>query len=148
MGSIDTTVSTEEYIYTWSRCKEYTSSGVSGLHFGYFKASCLDDTLVDIDRRFIEIPLSTGYSLSRWKKGIDVMIPKKIDSQRVDSLRTIVLFEADFNLSNKIIGKRVMVQAEKANCIAEEQFGSRKKNSAILHATNKQLVFDLKMCHF
>jgi hypothetical protein len=31
------------------------------------------------------------------------MLPKKIDSIRADELRTIVLFEADFNFINKYI---------------------------------------------
>lgn len=75
--------------------------------------------------------------------GIDIMIPKKADSQRVDKLRTIVLMEADFNFVNKIIGKRVMANAERANNLASEQYGSRKSKSSIVHATNKQLTFDI-----
>lgn len=71
------------------------------------------------------------------------MIPKKAASIRVDQLRTILLMESDFNLINKIIGKRAVTNAERANCVADEQFGSRKKMSAILHATNTQLVFDV-----
>jgi hypothetical protein len=54
-----------------------------------------------------------------------------------------MLFEADWKLINKIVGKRTMAQAEKANTIASEQYGSRKQKSAILHATNKQLLFDI-----
>jgi Reverse transcriptase (RNA-dependent DNA polymerase) len=98
---------------------------------------------MNIDRILAEISLTTGYALSRWKIGIDVMIPKKADSQRVDKLRTIVLMEADFNFLNKLIGKRVMIQAERTNSLADEQYGSRKNLSSILHATNKQLVFDI-----
>jgi Reverse transcriptase (RNA-dependent DNA polymerase) len=81
--------------------------------------------------------------LLRWHHGIDIMIPKKADSQRVDKLRTIVLMEADFNFINKIIGKRIMKNAETANNLAAEQYGSRKQMSSILHATNKQLTFDI-----
>ena len=46
---------------------------------------------------------------------------------RVDKLRTILLYEADFNLNNKYIGQGMMHKAEKAKVLAKEQYGSRKK---------------------
>jgi Reverse transcriptase (RNA-dependent DNA polymerase) len=71
------------------------------------------------------------------------MIPKKTDSLRAENLRTIMLMEADFNMLNKIIGRRIMSNAESANSIAPEQFGSRKNKGSILHALNKQLTVDI-----
>ena len=133
----------EEYRWMWHRGREFTSCGISGLHFGHFQASSNDPEIGAMDKWFIEVALRTGYSLQRWRKGIDVMIPKKVDSIRVDKLRTIVLLEPDFNFTNKIIGKRVMANAERAQSIAPEQFGSRKNKSAIIHAVNKQLTTDI-----
>jgi Reverse transcriptase (RNA-dependent DNA polymerase) len=101
------------------------------------------EKLLCLDKWFIEIALQTGYSLTRWHKGIDVMIPKKQDSIRVDKLRTIVLMEPDFNFMNKIIGKRVMNHAEKARSIAPEQFGRRKGKNSIQNAIKKQLATDI-----
>jgi Reverse transcriptase (RNA-dependent DNA polymerase) len=143
VGEISTDISPEEYIYSWSRTREYTTTGRSGIHFGHMKASCLDATLVETDRLFLEIALKSGYSLDRWKQGIDFFIPKKEDSIKVTKLRTIILFECDFNHLNKIVARRVMRQGEQAQTIALEQYGSRKRKSAILHATNKQLTFDI-----
>lgn len=143
-GSIDTSISTEEFQDGWRKCKEYTTSGKSGIHFGHFKASCMDPILTKLDRCMLEILLKSGYSLKRWLQCVDVMIPKKADSNRVDKLRTIVLLEADFNYMNKLIGKRVMHNAEAHNNIAPEQYGSRKRKSSIIHATNKQLTFDIQ----
>jgi hypothetical protein len=79
----------------------------------------------------------------RWQQGIDVMIPKKQDSLRVDKLRTIVLMGADFNFMIKIIGRRVMQNAERAKSLAFEEFGSRKQKSSIGIAVNKQLTTDI-----
>jgi hypothetical protein len=140
---IDCSLSTEQYIYEWSRGREFTSAGPSQVHFGHFKASCQDETLVELDRWMAELSFCSGYALQRWTKGIDVMIPKKNDSLRADQLRTIVLMEADFNFLNKIAGKRIMANAEKSNSIADEQFGSRKMKGAINHAVNKQLTLDI-----
>ena len=136
-------ITTEEYKWRWRKSREYTSCGHSGIHFGHFVASCANPELCALDKWFMEISLNTGNSLNRWYKGIDVMIPKKANSYKVDKLRTIVLMEPDFNYLNKIIGKRVMQTAEKANSIAPEQFGSRKQKSAIIHAVNKQLTTDI-----
>ena len=141
--AISTQITTDEYKWAWHRSREFTSCGRSGLHFGHFRASSEDRDLCELDKWFIETALRTGYSLSRWHTGIDVMIPKKVDSNKVDKLRTIVLMEPDFNFTNKIIGKRVMANAEKAGTIAPEQFGSRKKKSSIIHAINKQLTTDI-----
>jgi hypothetical protein len=68
---------------------------------------------------------------------------KKVNSLRAENLRTIVLMEADFNFLNKIIGRRIMANAEAARSIAEERFGSRKQKSSILHALNKQLAIEI-----
>jgi hypothetical protein len=38
------------------------------------------------------------------------------------------------------MGKRIMQNAERANTVAAEQFGSRKAKSAINHAVNKQIA--------
>ena len=89
----------------WHRSREFTSCGISGLHFGHFQASSNDFDIGTMDKWFIEVALRTGYSLRRWRIGIDVMIPKKVDSIRVDKLRTIVLLEPYFNFTNKIVGK-------------------------------------------
>jgi hypothetical protein len=142
-GPILSTISEEEFTYYWKRSREFTSTGPSGLHFGHFIASCDDSTLCDFDRWFLELSLKTGYSLPRWQKGIDVMIPKKVNNLRAEQLRTIVLMEADFNFLNKLIGRRIMANAEAAQSIAPEQFGSRKKKSSIMHALNKQLTIDI-----
>jgi hypothetical protein len=51
--------------------------------------------------------------------------------------------EPDFNLANKILGRRLMKNAESHGTLAPEQFGSRKRKCAINHAINKQLTVDI-----
>jgi hypothetical protein len=41
----------------------------------------------------------TGFSYSRWKKGVDVQLLKKKKDFRAEKLRTILLLEADFNMN-------------------------------------------------
>ena len=43
----------------------------------------------------------------------------------MDKLRTILLYEADFNMNNKYMGRVMMYKAEVAKLMAEEQYSSR-----------------------
>jgi hypothetical protein len=141
--NVSSIITKDQYIHAWKKGREFTATGLSQVHFGHFKASCQDDTLVELDRWMAELSFCSGYALSRWRRGVDVMIPKRTTSLRADQLRTIVLMEADFNFLNKLAGKRIMDNAENSCSIAEEQFGSRKAKGAINHAINKQLALDI-----
>jgi hypothetical protein len=83
--------------------------------------------------------MTFGILLDRWNSAIDVMIPKKQKSIDVSKLSTIMLFEADWNFLNKIVAQHTMAKAEITQTIPNEQYGSRKRKSAIFHATNKQI---------
>ena len=58
-------------------------------------------------------------------------------------MRTITLFASEFNINNKLLGKRIMEQAEKHKILEPEQFGSRKHHRSIMVALNQRLKFDL-----
>ena len=61
----------------------------------------------------------------------------------MSALRAILLFEADFNQNNKRFGRAVMYNAEDLCLLAKEQYGSRKRKSAIDHCLNRRLTFDM-----
>ena len=102
-----------------------------------------DDWLAELDAAFLSIPLRSGYPYDYWKKGVDCTLVKKNNSYRVDKLRTIVLFEADFNFINKAVSRKLAHQAEDKNSLAPEQYGSRKNHRAIEHVLNKKLCMDI-----
>ena len=53
------------------------------------------------------------------------MLDKKKGNLRADKLQTVSLFDADFNLNNKYIGRDMMSKAEKALILAKEQYDIR-----------------------
>jgi hypothetical protein len=65
--------------------------------------------------------MTTGYSPSRHRKGIDVMLLKKENNYHVDHLRMIVLFDSEANMNYKHLGRRAMYLALKQGYIATEQ---------------------------
>ena len=88
------------------KAKETKSSGGSIIHFGHCKSMAQDDELSAMEAAFLSIPLRSGYPYHYWHKGIDCTLVKKANSYRVDKLRTIVLFEADFNFINKAVSRK------------------------------------------
>ena len=53
------------------------------------------------------------------------------DRTHVDKLRTIQLVDPEFQINNKILGKRTLAHAEKANEVEKDQYGSRNYQKAI-----------------
>ena len=107
-------ITCNEHKSGWNKVKERTSSSPSGLHVGHWKCASADENLNWLNTSMANIPFLSGYSPRRWQNGINVMLEKKKGNFRVDKLRTILLFEADFNLNNKYIGRNMMSTAEKA----------------------------------
>ena len=91
----------------------------------------------------INIPMETGYSPERWRMADDHMEQKAPDNFNIDRFRPIIHVEADFNMANGFIGRKVMNNAEKHDLLAPEQYGSRKDKSAQDQALNKRLIFDI-----
>jgi hypothetical protein len=133
----------QEYAAGWKKVRERTSSGPSGLTIPHMKAHGNSEFLTKIDTIMANLPYRYGFSPTRWQKGLDVMIEKKPGARSLESLRAILLYEADFNQNNKRLGREMLHQAELHEAVAVEQYGSRKNMSASDQSLNKALTFDI-----
>ena len=140
--SINNTWTLEEYRSGWRIKRERTSSGDSPTHVGHYKAGVQVDHIANIHLELMNLASLTGHSFKRWRRSLDVMIPKKVNSFQADKLRLINLMEPDFNFFNGMVSRRFMKELERKNLAAKEQYGSRKGHSAIAHAINKVLTMD------
>ena len=136
-------VSIDSHVEGWRKAKERTSSGPSGITFAHFKAGIRDDVVAAFEAIMSSIPYETGISPDRWQQGTNVMLEKQKGNFRVDKLRAILLYEADFNQNNKKLGREMMFTAEDLKAIAKEQFGSRSRLTAIDQSLNKRLTYDI-----
>jgi len=93
-----------------------------------------------------EIPARTGYSPSRWRHGLNVMLEKMPGNFEVERLCIILLFEADCNQNNKWLGRAFMREAERCGLLASEQYGSWWNKDAITQCLNKHLWYDYIQC--
>jgi hypothetical protein len=107
------------------------------------KAGSKNQTIASIECMLTRIPLKFGHAASRWKHCMDVMILKKPGISHLGSLRTVVLFPVNCNYTFKHIGRKMMRNAEKAQALAPEQYGSRRLHRATDLATNKSLTYNI-----
>ena len=129
----------DEFKRSWKAMKEKT--GTHSIHFGHFIAACKHDHTLLVHYIMAEIPFRTGHSPRRWQQATNVMILKKSGLFDIERLRTLCLFQADFNHNNKFLGSQLMKHSVSNDMIAHEQFSITGKKS-ISHALNKTLLFD------
>ena len=97
----------------WKNKNEYTGSAPSGIHYGHFKAMCWNNQTARFHTNMANVPLLTGYSPLRWRMADDHMEQKSPNNFNVDRFRPIIHVEADFNMNNGFIERKIMNNAEK-----------------------------------
>jgi len=121
-----------------------TSSSPSGRHLGHYKAAILSDPVASIHSIMMSIPLTAGFSPTRWHQIVDVMLPKKFGDYRIHRLRIVALQESDFNQANRLaIGRPLQHLVESINLAPDMQHGSRASKRCHSAVLNKQLTFEI-----
>jgi hypothetical protein len=70
----------------WRKARESTSSSLSGLHYGHYKAAVDSDFLSEIHALMTELAVTGGAPFTRWQSGLSVMLEKQRGVYRVDKL--------------------------------------------------------------
>ena len=142
-GDATITITPEEFQYFWKRVKERTSSSLSGIHYGHYKAAANSDRISGFLAKKITLISRTGCPPERWSYGLTVMLEKIAGLALVSKLRAILLMEADFNMHNKLIfGKRMLDRARAEGIIPQEQY-SDKEHTAEDGTFDKVLQSDI-----
>lgn len=125
---------------SWKKMRERT--GTHDLHFGHFMASCSHQHNLLVHYIMAEVPFRTGFSPTRWKCATNVMILKKAGVFDIEKLRTLCLFQSDYNHNNKFLGRAMMDHIVEHDYVAREQYSVSGKR-CISQALNKTLIFDI-----
>jgi hypothetical protein len=144
--------------------KEATSTSPSGLHLGMYRAlttraaaieipaheqeqsapNTMGDYILNIRTMIINIAIKFNHSYDRWHTVHSTMIEKEPGNPKLNRLRVIHLFEADWNLMLKcIIARRLMHSIEAHGTMAKEQWGGRRGRSSIDLAASKILASEI-----
>lgn len=140
--TVKSTVSVGDHVKGWTKAREKTTAGPSGLHFGMFKANATVDKLACVDASLRNVAYSTGHMNKRWCNGVDVQIPKKSKDYRIGKLRTILLLEADYNMNSKQLGTDIMWKAERDGTLSRDNYGGRKKRRSVEVSLNTVLTYN------
>jgi hypothetical protein len=94
----------------WKGWRELTLSLESGLHFGHYIAGCDSDHIAQFHALKATLIINRGIVLDRWARGLSVMLEKILGCALITKLCSVLLMEADFNGTNKIIYGQRMLQ--------------------------------------
>ena len=87
--------------------------------------------------------MKRGFALDRWSRVLSVMLEKMFGCTLISKLRAILLMEADFNFSNKLIyGVRMMDNVREYGFMPEEIY-SEKGKTADDGSVAKVLFYDI-----
>jgi hypothetical protein len=150
---ISTTISCTDWISGWKKMRESTASAPGG-HYGHYKTAALVATLpedhadyttllAEIYAIMLSLPLKHGFAPTRWQTCIDAILEKIPGHPRIEKLRIIMLYEADFNFMLKLIwGKRLVRHAEHYKCLGTENKGSRAGYQSTDATLEKLLLYE------
>jgi hypothetical protein len=125
---VSITITPNQWKRYWKAVNEEASSLEPGLHFGHYKAGGKSDIIAHYHAARVTVTLAHAIQLERWSRGLLVMLEKTFGVTLVFKLRAILLMEADFNATNKIIyGNRMMKHVCKHNQMPEEIFSKKNR---------------------
>ena len=136
-------VSATDYQTYFHRINENTSSSPSGLHLGHDKAAAQCDKLSEILALHMSTIVHTGIHPSRWGVALQVMIEKIAGVCLVTKLRSIQLYEADYNWFNKFIFNDGALRALQSSGLLPEEHYSQRNSTAEDACFDKTLTLDI-----
>ena len=119
--TISTHVTKEDYQCQWKGRRDSTSLSISGKHFGHYIAGPQSDRISHFHALKATLIMKCTIVLDRWVRGLSVMLEKMFGCALITKLRSILLIEADFNSTNKMIyGQRMLNTACSYKLVPEE----------------------------
>jgi hypothetical protein len=88
-------ITMEDFTDYWKKRNEKTSSSYSGRHIGHYKAPIEDMSIAVLHCASLNLALRRGIPLSRWSKGVTVLLEKEPGNCYIEKLRAICLMEGD-----------------------------------------------------
>lgn len=143
---IDSTthISGNEFSALHKAMAEGTSSSPSGRHIGHYKVAASAAPLAQLHASMMSLPYTAGFSPTRWREVIDVMLLKKPNDHRIHRLRIVALQESDYNQSNRLlIGRPLLHKLEDNNLLPDVQYGSRPSRQCHSAILNKVLTYEI-----
>ena len=148
----------------WNKIKnwrEATSTSPSGLHLGHYHAMVqrhsysnsesparheLDAKQRELLRAHVAVInycIRNNYVLDRWKNIVNVMIRKDKTNSRINRLRVLHIYEADYQLMTGVKWREALHKAEDYDLLNDGTFGSRPNRSAKQPVFLKEMEYEI-----
>jgi hypothetical protein len=138
--TISTHVTKEDYQRQLKGRRESTSSSISGKHFRHHIAGTQSDHISHFHALKATLTMKLGIGLDKWTRGLSDLVEKMFGYVLITKLRSIVLMEADFISTNKMIyGQRMLNTARSYKLIPEEIYS--KQNQLANDGTLAKVLF-------
>lgn len=138
---LDDQISYDEFKTAFQKWSEGTSTSPSGRHLGHYKVllcsdNCSDryddkykdprEDIMTVYYNIVIAALNMGISIDRWQNCTTTMIEKQPGNPKINKLRVIHLYEADYNAILKIVwARKVVWHAHNNDVLNNGQPGSR-----------------------
>jgi hypothetical protein len=126
--SVSATITPDAWQGHWLKAMEKTSSSVSSCHFGPYIAGMTLEHITYLHALVATLVTRRGIIQDRCSKGLSVMLEKIFGCSLITKLCSILLMEADFNATNKVIcGIRMLHNMRKYRLMLEEVYSKRNR---------------------
>ena len=143
-GDIPTEITDDDVRYGFKHWRETTTTSPSGRHLGHYRSLIQHPVLLSCFVKFMNVAVHSGISIPRWSQAVNVMIEKEIGQPKINRLRIIHLFEADFNFFLKLQwGHRLVRRAMDLDLLHDGQHGSIPSRMSLNPIMLTQLTTDL-----
>jgi hypothetical protein len=130
-------ITLEDFQRFWKKVAgEFTSSSMSGIHYGHYKAVIQCNVSTKILAQQLTVVVCSRTPPDSWSVGLQVMLKKLAGVCLVEKLWAVQLYKVDFNCYNQIVFKKaVMVSLNSIRYTPKELFSQK-------GSTSKDTYFD------
>jgi hypothetical protein len=149
VAEVNNVILLEDFKDAMQRWKESTSTSPSGRHLGHYislitkigdNTDKLGKKILSLHHKMLVIAQYRGQPYKRWKSEVEIMLEKEPGDPKIDRLRIICLYEADYNLFLKIKwAHRLVTVAEEQNLFDDCQGGGQ-PNCTLNNVTVRKML--------
>jgi hypothetical protein len=164
-STLEYNVTFEDFCNAIRHWDEKTTTSPSGRHLGHYRALLMNfeersiktntanntsDSepskaicILKVYYNILIAAINSGTSLQRWQTSHTSMIQKVVGNSRIDKLRVIHIYEADYNLFLKLFwGRQLVYNSERNRRLNEGQYGSRPGKKCSDQVVKKIMVYE------
>jgi hypothetical protein len=120
-----------------------TFSSKTSFYCGRYIVGCVFDIITNCHAAWVLVVLAHAIQLEHWSSKLPVSLEKTLGVTFVTKLRAILLMEADFNTSNKIIYGVRMVSKIQGHDLLPEKYLPKRIEWQMTKYSQKTLFYDV-----